>query len=94
MDTSQKIKLNTETTEKINKIDGSIVYWSLQLSQAMMKVDEVKSQIGDLYEFKKTAVLEDLKSKNISIENCDIATLDSETVMISKRVTAEKPTEG
>jgi hypothetical protein len=80
----RKIKLNPETTEKIKKIDGSIIYWSVQLSQAMMRLREVESQVGNLFDFKKTAVLEDLKSQEIDIKDCDVSTVDDEHVVITK----------
>lgn len=80
----RKIKLKPETVAKINKIDSSIVYWSLQLSNAMMRLREVESQVGNLFDFKKTAVLEDLKAQEIDITGHDVSTLDAETVLIKK----------
>jgi hypothetical protein len=85
MSNERRQKLKPETTAKIAKIDNSIVYWSLQFGQITMKLREVEAQIGGLYDFKKTAVLEDLKSQNIDIEDCDITTVDAETVMIEKK---------
>ena len=42
---SRTVKLKPETTQKIHQIDNSIVYWSLQLSQAMMRLREVEAQM-------------------------------------------------
>ena len=75
-------KLKPETTEKINKIDGSILFWSLQLGQVMMRLREVEAQVSNLYDFKRTAILDDLKAQDVSIEGCDVSTIDPETVMI------------
>lgn len=86
-----KLELKPETTEKIEKIDSAILYWSVQLSQAMIKLREVESQIGNLYDFKKTAVLEDLKAQNVDIDGCDVSTTDSKNVVITKPVKPQTP---
>lgn len=80
----RQLKLKPETTEKIRKIDGSLVFWSLQLGQAMMRLREIEAQIGGLYDFKKTVVLEDLKLQEVNIEGCDVSTVDDQTVKITK----------
>lgn len=79
-----KLELKPETTEQINKIDNAILYWSVQLSQAMIKLREVESQIGNLYDFKKTAVLEDIKAQGVNIDGCDVSTTDSKNVVVIK----------
>jgi len=76
-------KLKSETVEKIRGIDNSIVFWSLQLGQATMRLREIEAQIGGLYDFKKTAVLEDLKAQEVDIEGCDVVT-GADTVSIKK----------
>jgi hypothetical protein len=90
---SNTIKLREETTKKINHIDNSIMFWSLQLGQIMMKMREIESQIGSLYDFKKSAVLEDLKAQDIDIKDCDVSTLDSSTVIIKKSPPTGEPGE-
>lgn len=79
-----EIKLKPETTKKINEIDNSIVYWSLQLGQMTMRLRETEVQVSNLYDFKKTLILEDMKAQEINIENCEIHTVDAETVVIEK----------
>ena len=79
-----KLKLKPETVEKIKKIDNSIMYWSVQLGQVSMRLREVEAQVANLYDFKKTAVLEDVKAQEIDIEDCEIVTSDSENVIVRK----------
>ena len=81
---SRTVELKPETTQKIHQIDNSIVYWSLQLSQAMMRLREVEAQVGNLFDFKKAAVLEDLKAQEVDIKDCDVSTVDAEPVVIKQ----------
>lgn len=96
MSTSREQKLKPETTDKLNKIDNSIVYWSLQLGKATVQIREIEAQIGGLYDFKKTAVLEDLKAQGVDLEkeNCDVVTVDASTVrIVSKEPQQPQPLE-
>lgn len=85
----QKIRLRPETVEKINKLDQSVVFWSVQLGKATLNLREIEGQLQNIYNFKKSAVLEDLKSReDLDIEHSDIVTIDAETVSVT---TPDKP---
>jgi len=91
METERKLKLKPETTKRLTELDNSIVFWSVQLGQRMMRLREAEAQIDGLYEFKKTAVLEDLKAQSVDFENCDVTTVDAETVSIVVRLSQDGP---
>lgn len=88
---SNTVKLREETAGKIAKIDGSIVFWSVQLGQAMMKLRELEAQVGGLYDFKQAAILEDLKAQGIDTKDCDITSTDNSTVVIRKQTKDPPP---
>lgn len=79
---TKTVSLKPETTDQIQKIDSSIMYWSLQLGQAMMRLREVESQVASLYEFKKKIVIEDVKSQDVGMESYEISTVDDKTAVV------------
>jgi hypothetical protein len=88
---SKTVKLKEETSIKITQIDNSIMFWSVQLGQLTMRLREVEAQISGLYDFKKSAILEDLKTQEIDVKDCDVSTINNNTVVIRPQQPQQPP---
>ena len=86
---TKTVKLKPETAAKISQIDKSIVFWSVESTKAMMHRREIETQISSLYDFKRAAILEDMKDQEIDTTDCEITTIGLDTVSI--RSTASNP---
>lgn len=86
------VKVSQEILDKIQKVDASIVYWSVHLGQAVMRQREIESQLGSLYMFKTSLLREDLKRQGIDVQDCDVE-MNGDSIVV-KRVKPKTDTGG